>query len=180
MRAMRGVRALLAAVGTLGGVAALVVVAAGPAGADPGNQTSGGAVAVGGSVASGEATAVNGSTASGDAVAIDGSTASGCSTAIDGSTASGGDCKPAHEIECPQPSNLVVFPSGRSECVFPEGDAPARREAVGGGAPAARLAFTGPGGTSTATLAVAAGAALLVGGALVTATSGRRRSALQG
>ncbi len=133
---------------------------AGPASADesgaPPGLTSGTAWADNGSVASGSAIAINDSTASGDAVAIDGSVASGCSTATWDSTASGGcdgDHKDGHHKD------------GHHKKVHHAKPASAK-----GGA----LALTG---SSSQTMVMAAGLALLAGAVLVGATTIRRRSA---
>ncbi len=92
----------------IAGVAAVIGLLAGPAGAQTsGPSTSGGArattdsvasgtcVAIDDSVCSGSGLAVDDSTSSGSATARDGSTSSGCATAIDDSTASGSPCPPA-------------------------------------------------------------------------------------
>ncbi len=91
----------------LAGAAAVLSLAAGPAGAQTsGPGTSGGAratsdsvasgtcVAIDDSVCSGSGLAVDDSTSSGSAIARDGSTSSGCATAINDSTASGAPCPP--------------------------------------------------------------------------------------
>ena len=126
---------------------------------------SGGAIAIDGSVASGNAVAIDDSTASGDAVAVHGSVASGCSTAILESTASGSDCAvEVHEVP-PGPRHDLdkAKHHGRRPAVRA---APARVTTA-----RQTLAVTG---SSTETLAIAAGGMLLFGAALVAAS--RRRT----
>lgn len=91
----------------LGGLmAALVLLLAGPASADP---SSVGPNAVNNSTSSGAGVAINDSTASGHGVAINGSTSSGCAEAADVSTASGGTCHPAAEVAKPVPAASLAF-----------------------------------------------------------------------
>ena len=161
----------------LGSLLTGLLLLASPAAADPSSQTSGGSEAVNGSVSSGDCLAVNGSvcsgsgvaangsTSSGDAVAVNGSTSSGCATAVNGSTASGGECAgapmpvtPVHERERPAAGNVRG----------------AREAPVARATQARGLAFTG---SSTGPLAAVAAAALVLGLALVTLTSERRRPA---
>lgn len=142
----------------IAGVAAVIGLLAGPAGAQtPGPNTSGGArattdsvasgtcVAIDDSVCSGSGLAVDDSTSSGSAVARDGSTSSGCATAINDSTASGSPCPPAG----PRPTTATTRPPG--------GGGP-------GGATTARLALTG---SSSGELAALALGVLALGGVLV-------------
>ncbi len=143
----------------LAGLAAMVgaiAFLAGPAAADdshaPPGLTSGTAWADNGSVASGSAIAINDSTASGDAVAIDGSVASGCSTATWDSTASGGCEGDGHDKD---------------------GHHRGRHHAKPASAQGGSLALTG---SSSQTMVMAAGLALLAGAVLVGVTTIRRRS----
>ena len=150
----------------IAGVAAVIGLLAGPAGAQTsGPSTSGGArattdsvasgtcVAVNDSVCSGSGTAVNDSTSSGSANASGGSTSSGCATAINDSTASGSPCPPAAGAT----TTTVRPPTGGTP---PGGTASAPRS----------LALTG---SSSGDLAALAMAALAVGGLLVLVGSRR-------
>ena len=160
------------------GVAAVLGLLAGPAGAQTsGPGTSGGArattdsvasgtcVAINDSVCSGSGLAVDDSTSSGSATARDGSTSSGCATAINDSTASGFPCPPAG----PGPTTVTTRPPAG-----PGGGTTATTVRAGTAtATAARtLALTG---SSSADLAGVAVVALSAGGALVLIT--RRRPA---
>ena len=154
----------------IAGVAAVIGLLAGPAGAQTsGPSTSGGArattdsvasgtcVATNDSVCSGSGTAINDSTSSGSATARDGSTSSGCATAINDSTASGSPCPPAG----PGPTTPTTVRPGTTP---PGGGG-------GGTASAPRaLALTG---SSSGELAALALGALAVGGLLVLVGSRR-------
>ena len=159
----------------LAGVLAVLVLAAGPAGAQrSGPGTSGGAlatddsvasgtcVAIDDSVCSGSGTAVDDSTSSGAAHARDGSVSSGCATAIDDSTASGANCPRTPDKDHKDKTPHKARPGGT-------GGATARPAAATTGR---TLALTG---ASSAELAGFAALALVAGGALVLAAN--RRSA---
>ena len=138
-----------------GALAALWLVLAAPAGAQP--------VAINGSVASGgNSFAADGSTASGDAVAIGGSTASGCSFAANVSTASGGVCPP----------KAAPVPKAEKKVVLEKVAVGEARAAVA--TPAKKLAFTG---TNVGPLVSAAVVLLAAGAALLAAASPRRKVA---
>jgi len=141
-----------------------LVLVAGPAGATHDHDSglhSGDAVAKDNSVASGSAVAIDDSTASGDAVAIGGSVASGCSKAINNSTASGGGPDCGREVKHAPPKK-------HEEAVVHKG-VTHQPQAVG--VPARSLAVTG---STTGTLSMVAGAALLLGMALVVLANRRQ------
>jgi hypothetical protein len=154
----------------IAGVAAVVGLLAGPAGAQTsGPSTSGGAratndsvasgtcVAIDDSVCSGSGLAVDDSTSSGSATARDGSTSSGCATAIDDSTASGSPCPPTTA----GPTTTRPGPGGTTATTR-----------AGTASPARALALTG---STTGDLAGLAVLALAVGAGLVAVS--RRRPA---
>ncbi len=150
-------RAGVGFVAAVAGVLTLLFLGAGPAA----GLESGEANASDRSVASGAAVAEDGSVASGSAVAKHGSVSSGCATAVDKSTASGGEPCPA--AAAPEVAEPEVVQKHRR--IPTAGPAQARR--------VDRLAFTGP---RVAPLAAAGTLAMVVGGAMVLATSDRRRT----
>ncbi len=153
----------------LAGLVGAMALLAGPAHAlesggayaEDDSVASGGAVAIDGSVASGGSFAAHGSTASGTAVAVGGSVASGCSVAVHDSTASGAPCPEKEVVE-----HEVVVDKDKDHGRRAVEAAPARVTTA-----RRSLAVTG---SSTDTLAMAAGGMLLFGAALVAAS--RRRS----
>ena len=161
--------------GLVGAMALLVgpaqALESGGAFAEDDSVASGDAVAINGSVASGSSFAADDSTASGDSVAVGGSVASGCSTAVNDSTASGAPC----EVTV-HPIPDVDHDGDKGHKVDKDRDhraAPVRATTARATTARRALAVTG---SSTDTLAMAAGGMLFFGAVLVAAS--RRRSTI--